>query len=163
MYLSCRVKIPDADGKFSPKTINGTTYIYYEYGRVYNKKKKYTEPQRTCIGKRDAEQPDFIYPNEKFLKFFPRELLPIEKDGQYRSGCLHIGAFVVIRKIVSDYHLDEIIARIIGRMQGYSLIWQRIRLYLKTMPDSTIRTTLIITHSLRMICGFTATLRFRIS
>ena len=121
MYLNCKVKIPDAGGKITPKTIGGTTYLYYEYARVYNKKKKYTDPKRTCIGKRDTEQPDFIYPNEKFLKFFPRELLPSEKDSQFRSGCLHVGAYIVIRKIVSDYHLGEIIARIIGKDAGLFL------------------------------------------
>ena len=118
MYLNCRVKIPDTGGKITSKTIGGTPYVYYEYARIYNKKKKYSEPKRTCIGKRDPEQPAFLYPNEKFLKFFPRELLPSEKDGQYRSGCLHIGAYLVIRKIVSDYHLDEMIARIIGSDVG---------------------------------------------
>ncbi|MGX8729028.1 MAG: IS1634 family transposase, partial [Lachnospiraceae bacterium] len=91
MYLSCKIKIPDTGGKITSKTISGTTYVYYEYARVYNKEKKYTEPKRTCIGKRDIEQTDFLYPNEKFLKFFSRELLPSEKDGQFRSGCLHIG------------------------------------------------------------------------
>ena len=118
MYLNCRVKIPDTGGKITSKTIGGTPYVYYEYARIYNKKKKYSEPKRICIGKRDPEQPAFLYPNEKFLKFFPRELLPSEKDGQYRSGCLHIGAYLVIRKIVSDYHLDEMIARIIGKDAG---------------------------------------------
>ena len=118
MYLNCRVKIPDTGGKITSKTIGGTPYVYYEYARIYNKKKKYSEPKRACIGKRDPEQPAFLYPNEKFLKFFPRELLPSEKDGQYRSGCLHIGAYLVIRKIVSDYHLDEMIARIIGKDAG---------------------------------------------
>lgn len=121
MYLNCRVKMPDIGGKLSVKTINGVSYVYYEYARVYNKEKKYTEPKRSCIGKRDPEQPGFLYPNEKFLKYFPRELLPSEKDSQYRSGCLHIGAFLVIRKIISDYHLDEMVARIIGRDAGLFL------------------------------------------
>ena len=121
MYLNCRVKIPDTGGKITSKTIGGIPYVYYEYARVYNKKKKYTEPKRTCIGKRDQEQPGFLYPNEKFLKYFSRELLPSEKDSQFRSGCLHIGAFVIIRKIVSDYHLDEMIARIIGKDAGLFL------------------------------------------
>ena len=121
MYLNCRVRMPDTGGKLSVKTINGVPYVYYEYARVYNKKKRYTEPKRTCVGKRDTEQPEFLYPNEKFLKYFPRELLPLEKDGQFRSGCLHIGAFLVIRKIVSEYHLDEILARIIGKDAGLFL------------------------------------------
>ena len=119
MYLNCRVKIPpEADGKIAIKTISGTPYVYYEHGRTYNKDKKYNTPRRTCIGKKDLEQPGFIYPNEKFLKFFPRELLPIEREGMLRSGCIRIGAFLVIRKVVSDYQLDEMIARIIGRDAG---------------------------------------------
>lgn len=118
MYLNCRVKIPEAGGKITSKTISGTPYVYYEYARVYNKNKKYSEPKRTCIGKRDPEQPAFLYPNEKFLKYFPRELLPSETEGKFRSGCLHIGAYLVIRKIVSDYRLDEMIARIIGKDAG---------------------------------------------
>ena len=121
MYLNCKIKIPETNGKITVKTISGTPYVYYEHGRTYLKDKKYNTPKRTCIGKRDPEQPSFLYPNEKFLKFFPRELLPIEMDGQQRSGCLHIGAFLVVRKIVSDYRLDEMIARIIGRDAGLFL------------------------------------------
>ena len=121
MYLNCRVKIPETDGKISVKTISGTPYVYYEYARIYNKEKKYNEPKRTCIGKRDEEQPGFLHPNEKFLKFFPRELLPIERDIGNRSGCIHIGAYLVIRKIISDYQLDEMIARIIGKDAGLFL------------------------------------------
>ena len=121
MYLDCRIKIPTGGGKITVKTINATPYVYYETGRVYNKEKQYNTPKRTCIGKRDPEQPEFMFPNEKFLKYFPRELLPIEKDTQYRSGCLHIGAFLVIRKIIAEYHLDEMLARIIGRDAGLFL------------------------------------------
>ena len=35
--VDCQVKIPKADGKVSKKLIKGTTYIYYEYARVYLK------------------------------------------------------------------------------------------------------------------------------
>ena len=114
MYLGCRVKIPRDGGNITVKTINGTPYVYIEKGRTYSKEKKYSIPKRTCIGKRDNEQPDFMFPNEKFLKFFPREALPSEKDGRIRSGCLHVGVFFVVRKIISEYKLDEMIARIIG-------------------------------------------------
>ena len=121
MYLNCRVKIPDTGGNISVKTINGTPYVYLEHGRTYLKEKQYNVPKRTCIGKRDKEQPAFMYPNEKFLKFFPRELLPFEKDTQFRSGCLHIGAFIVLRKIIVGYQLDEMIGRIIGQDAGLFL------------------------------------------
>ena len=121
MYLNCRIKIPDTAGKITFKPIGGTSYVYLEQGRTYNKDKKYNVPKRTCIGKRDTEQPAFMYPNEKFLKFFPRELLPYEQNSQFRSGCIHIGPFVVIRKIISEYHLDEMIGRIIGQDAGLFL------------------------------------------
>ena len=121
MYLGCRVKIPRDGGNITVKTINGTPYVYIERGRTYSKEKKYSIPKRTCIGKRDNEQPDFMFPNEKFLKFFPRESLPSEKDGRIRSGCLHVGVFFVIRKIISDYKLDEMITRIIGQDAGLFL------------------------------------------
>ena len=121
MYLGCRVKIPRDGGNITVKTINGTPYVYIERGRTYSKEKKYSIPKRTCIGKQDNEQPDFMFPNEKFLKFFPREALPSEKDGRIRSGCLHVGVFFVVRKIISDYKLDEMIARIIGQDAGLFL------------------------------------------
>lgn len=121
MYLNCRIEIPKTEGKISIKTINGTPYVYYEYGRVYLKDKKYNTPKRACIGKRDPEHPEFMYPNEKFLRFFPRDLLSIERKGSQRSGCLRIGAYLVIRKIISDYQLDVMAAKIIGKDAGLFL------------------------------------------
>ena len=63
MYLGCRVKIPRDGGNITVKTINGTPYVYIERGRTYSKEKKYSIPKRTCIGKRDNEQPDFMFLN----------------------------------------------------------------------------------------------------
>lgn len=37
------------------------------------------------------------------------------------SGCLRMGAFIVIRKIVADYRLDLMLARIIGKDAGLFL------------------------------------------
>lgn len=121
MYLGCRVKIPANGGNTTVKRINGTSYVYLERSRSYSKEKQYNSAKRVCIGKLDTEQPAFMYPNDRFLKFFPRELLPLEKEGRIRSGCLHVGAFFVIRKIISDYRLDQIIARIIGQDAGLFL------------------------------------------
>lgn len=113
------------------KTISGTPYVYYETGRQYLKDKHYNIPKRTCIGKRGQEQPAYMYPNEKFLKFFSGEFLSSEKEGSRRSGCLHISAYLVIRKIVSDYHLDVLLARIIGKEAegmygGIHPFWRRL-------------------------------------
>lgn len=120
MYLNCQVKIPETNGKITKKTIKGTTYIYYEYARVYLKDKKYNTPKRICVGKQVPGQPALMLPNDKFLRTFPQEILPEERNA-YRSGCLHIGAYIVIRKIISDYRLDLMLARIIGKDAGLFL------------------------------------------
>ena len=54
MYLDCTVKIPENKTGISRKKIKGTTYIYYEYGRRYDSRKKYNVPQCTAIGKLDG-------------------------------------------------------------------------------------------------------------
>ena len=120
MYLDCTIKIPEFNGKITKKKVNGTIYIYHEYARFYNKEKQHNVPKRTCIGKQVPGQPALMIPNDKFLRVFPQKVLPEEKNG-YRSGCLHIGAFIVIRKIISDYRLDLMLARIIGKDAGLFL------------------------------------------
>lgn len=121
MYLGCKVKIPDEKGKVFTSRIKGKEYVYYETGRTYYKDKKYTQPKRTCIGKVCDQNPGMMEPNEKFLKYFPYELLPIENNTQDRSRCIHIGAYCIIKKIISHYHLDEMLTRILGTDAGLFL------------------------------------------
>lgn len=117
MYLDCKVKIPEPRNKITVKTINGTPYVYFETGRTYKKEKQFNDPKRTCIGKQIKDHPEFMQPNDKFLRYFPKDLLPTEKES-FRSGCLHVGAYLVIRKIIAEYKLDVMIAKIIGRDAG---------------------------------------------
>ena len=112
MYLTFKVRVPDSEGKITKKKINETKYVYYETGRTYNKDKKYTSPSRVCIGKMVPDHDELMFPNEKFMKYFPELGLPEESEG-CRSSCLRIGAFLVIRKIIADYRLDVILADII--------------------------------------------------
>ena len=121
MYLDYKVKIPDSTSGISRKTIKGVTYIYYSYGRRYDPGKKYTVPINTTIGKCTDGDSDMMYPNTNFLKYFPDTKLPEIKDTACRSGCLRIGAFLVLRRIIAEYHLDEIIGRLIGRDSGLFL------------------------------------------
>ena len=120
MYLDCKVSVPVSDGKITKKKINGTTYIYHEIGRSYSKDKKYTDPQRKCIGKLVPDHDSLMIPNELFLKYFPNAILPEEKIG-YRSSCIRIGAYLVIRRIIAEYKLDVMLARIIGEDAGLFL------------------------------------------
>ena len=121
MYLDTLVKIPDLKTGISKKKIKGTTYIYYEHGRKYYAEKKYTVPQCTSIGKMSEEDPSMMVPNTNYLKFFPDAELPEELPASTRSGCLKIGSWIVIRKVIRHFGLDERIAEIIGKDSGLFL------------------------------------------
>jgi transposase len=122
MYANFKVKIPDDKTGISRKKIKGVTYIYFAYGREYNPDKKYTVPKCTSIGKCAEDEPDMMYPNNNFLKYFPGADIPEEEQEEaYRSGCLHIGTYLVLRRIITEYHLDEILGDIIGRDSGLFL------------------------------------------
>jgi hypothetical protein len=120
MYYDFKVKIP-VDSKITPHTIRGTTYMNYEYDRIYKPEKKYNVPKRTTIGKRCDVEPDMMFPNPNFMKYFPDAQLPKEVMRTNRSSCLRIGACFVIQKIIKDYKLDDMIERIIGRDSGLFL------------------------------------------
>jgi hypothetical protein len=120
MYLTLKLPVPSSEGKITKKTINGTMYVYYELGREYNREKKYTSAKRVCIGKTIPDNEDVMVPNEKFMKYFPHLVLPEEAEN-HRSSCLRIGAYLVIRKIISEYRLDVMLARILGKDAGLFL------------------------------------------
>ena len=119
MYLRFRVKIPEDIKGISKKTIKGTTYVYYEHGRRYVVEKQYTVPQCTSIGKVCEDDSSMMIPNTNYLKFFPDAELPEELPASTRSGCIKMGAWVVIRKVLEHYKLDEKMAGILG--EGYGL------------------------------------------
>ena len=121
MYLDFKVKIPSDSAGITRKKIKGTTYIYYSYEHNYSSEKGYTVPKSTSIGKCTDDEPDLMYPNTNFLKFFPPEELPETKGGAHRSGCLRIGTYLVLRRIIAEYHLDEMIGNIIGKNSGLFL------------------------------------------
>ena len=56
-----------------------------------------------------------MYPNANFLRFFP-DSIPEEDKPPERSGCLRIGTFVVIRKILQEYKLDQTIDAMKGHL-----------------------------------------------
>ncbi len=49
-------------------------------------------------------------PNDNFAKYLP-ELLPSAKQQSKVSGCLRVGAFFIVRKIVEDYGLFDKLGR----------------------------------------------------
>lgn len=109
MYYDFWVKLPDAPGKFVYDKRGETTYVKYEYDRTYDCEKQITYPKRATIGKLSNNDPGMIQPNQTFLTYFPDTELPITDFRTTRSSCLRAGAFIVIRKIIKDYKLDEIL------------------------------------------------------
>jgi len=121
MYQQQKVNIPISDGGVTVKTIKGTGYVYYTTGHVYSPEEKRSNPVRVTIGKQCKDDPTCMIPNEKYGIYFaeriPEELLVEPK----RSSCLRIGSFLVIRKIIAEYHLDQILEGIIGKDAGLFL------------------------------------------
>jgi transposase len=110
MYYDFLVKIPINTGRISMNKRGDTTYIEYTYSRKYIPEKKYNVPQRTTIGKQAEADLTMMQPNPNFLKFFPGVQLPDERNNSNRSSCLRIGAYLIIRKIMDDYKLPEILS-----------------------------------------------------
>ena len=109
MYFEALVKVPDVKGKITFRTKGEATYVEYECNRVYYPDRKYTTVSRKTIGKLADAEKQIMQPNENFLKYFPETELPEEKDRSSRSCALRIGTWIVIRKIVEDYKLSEIL------------------------------------------------------
>lgn len=121
MYSDFQVKIPDSHSGISQKTIRGTTYVYYSYSRKYDPVKKYTVARNTSIGKIEDPDSGLMIPNQNFFRFFPETETPEQKQSADRSGCLKIGAYLVLKKIISGRHLTEIADQIFGKNSGLFL------------------------------------------
>lgn len=106
MYYNSLIDIPEVPGKI---TIRKGIYVMYETGRRYNPEKKYNIPDRVTVGKICAGQEGKMYPNDKFSTYFPDVEFPELNPEADRSSCLKIGTFLVIRKILKEYHLDEML------------------------------------------------------
>jgi len=58
-------------GKVTRRKKGGTSYINYEYGRVYDPEKRYNTPLRSTNGKQDETDDTKMCPNQNFLQYFP--------------------------------------------------------------------------------------------
>ena len=106
MYYDFWIDLPDAPGKYIFETRGDTIYVKYEYDRIYDPEKQFTYPKRATIGKASKDRQK-IQPNQTFLTYFPNVELPITEHLSRRSSCLRTGAYIVCKKIIQDYKLDE--------------------------------------------------------
>ena len=109
MYLDFLVKIPFVQGKITRRKKKDVVYIEYEYDRIYDPVRQYTFPKRVTIGKLSETDPELMQPNQIFLKYFPDAELPETKNRTSRSSCLRVGAYFVLRKIIEEYNLIELL------------------------------------------------------
>ena len=107
MYLDYLVDVPDEKGKITFREKGNAKYVYYEYERVYDPKRKYTTVKRSTIGKLSDEDPSMMRPNENFRKYFPEVEAPEERENSGRSSALKTGTYMVINQVVKDMGLDE--------------------------------------------------------
>ena len=111
MYYNFVVQIPSEKGKILTKAKGRSSYVLFQYGTEYKPDKKYAIPKRTIIGKVDPSDPTKMFPNEKFQQYFPEAMLPEELPETYRSCCLRIGPYVVIRYVLNEYKLPKLLGK----------------------------------------------------
>ena len=115
MYLDFLVKIPNSKGKITYRKKGDVDYVYYEYDRIYDKITQKTNPKRATIGKKSEADPTMMLPNENYMKYFSDEETPAVMERANRSSCLRIGSWLVIRKIIEEYNLTEILEKYINK------------------------------------------------
>ena len=107
MYLDFLVSVPDAKGKITHKPKGDAIYVNYEYGREYDKEKKYNVPKRVIIGKLSKTDHSMMQPNQNFLTYFPEIELPDDRFNSDRSSCLRIGGYIVVDRIFEEYGIPS--------------------------------------------------------
>lgn len=108
MYYTFTVPVPQVKGKIITKKKADATYILYQYGQQYSHERKYAIPKRTIIGKRLKDDPQLMYPNNKFQDYFPDACIPEVLPESNRSCALKTGTYTVIQKVLEEYRIPEL-------------------------------------------------------
>jgi transposase len=121
MYHDFTIGIPDVTGKITVKKKGGSSFVLFEYGRVYDPIRKFNIPKRAIIGKVSDKAASLMYPNENYQRHFPTAVLPEERSDAYRSCCLRIGAYLIIDKVAQEYGLAPMLEKHLGKDSGLLL------------------------------------------
>ena len=62
-----------------------------------------------------------MFPNEKFQIYFPDAEIPEELPFAYRSCCLKISSFVIIRNVLEEYKMVPMLRKRVGNETGLIL------------------------------------------
>ncbi len=122
MYLKTLVDLPDVPGKIVIQTKNNSSYVHFEYDRIYDADRKFNVPKRVVIGKIAGNDKHKMYPNPNFLKYFPAvDVSPSRTTDPDRSCCLKIGSWLAIRSIIEHYGIEKTLNPIIDKDTGFFL------------------------------------------
>lgn len=121
MYHDFTVPIPQVKGKIVIMKKGSTQYVQLETGRVYLPEKKYTIPERVCIGKVDPEHPDRMFPNDRYAELFPDTPMPEERSEAYRSCALRIGSYLVIKQVLKEFKIPMMLEKYLEDNAGLFL------------------------------------------
>ncbi len=121
MYHDFTIGIPDVQGKITVKKKGGSSFVLFEYERVYDPIRKFNIPKRSIIGKVSDENGSLMYPNENYQRHFPAAVLPEERSEAYRSCCLRIGAYLIVDKVAQEYGLPTMLEKYLGKDSGLLL------------------------------------------
>lgn len=111
MYFDFLVKTPDVPGKITFRKKGDATYVEFEYSRTYDPRRQYTIVKRSTIGKLSKSDPKMMQANQNFLKYFPDVEFPDGKERTSRSSCLKVGSYIVVRKIMNNYGIPEMLGQ----------------------------------------------------
>lgn len=107
MYLKKPVPIPQGTKKIVFLRSGGSTYVYYQTDRTYDKKKKYNLPTRTAVGKICPDDGSKMYPNERFFELFPD--VPYDDEPE-RSMAIRVGSYVLIKRMIGELQLRDVLS-----------------------------------------------------
>ena len=77
-----------------------------------------------------------MYPNPNYLKFFPEAELPVEEGRAERSGCLRIGNYLVIQKLLRETLLDRMVGNLYDDPRGSGLFLDLAAYYIITQCNA---------------------------
>jgi len=106
------VDLPDIPGKIVIQKKKHSSYVHYEYGRIYEPARKYNVSKRVVIGKQSQNNNSKLHPNPNFLKYFPSVDVSSIMDDPFRSCCLKNGSWMAIRSTIEHYELLRIVGNI---------------------------------------------------
>lgn len=89
----------------------GREYVYVTLEKIYDPVKQYNVDKRMCIGVMNDS--DMMIPNDRYYDLFPEERPLLEAPE--RSDCLSVGTFILLKQIMKDIGLEELLDEVYGK------------------------------------------------